>query len=56
LVTPKKNEEYGQPTVSGDIKTSRAVPPFRTEWPVMWFAQAEAQFTLAGISNKRTGF
>jgi hypothetical protein len=31
-------------------------PPFWPERPAVWFAQAEAQFTLAGISNERTKF
>jgi hypothetical protein len=32
------------------------LPPFWAERPAMWFAQAEAQFSLAGISNERTKF
>jgi hypothetical protein len=32
------------------------LPPFWAERPAMWFAQAEAQFSLAGISSKKTKF
>jgi hypothetical protein len=32
------------------------LPPFWAERPVVWFTQAEAQFSLAGISNERTKF
>jgi hypothetical protein len=32
------------------------LPPILAERPTMWFAQAEAQFSLAGISNERTKF
>jgi hypothetical protein len=40
-------------------ETSRVavrLPPFWAERPTVWFAQAEAQFSLAGISNDRTKF
>jgi hypothetical protein len=30
--------------------------PFWAERPAVWFAQAEAQFSLAGISSERTKF
>jgi hypothetical protein len=30
--------------------------PFWAEWPDVWFAQARAQFFLAGISSKKTKF
>jgi hypothetical protein len=30
--------------------------PFWAERPTVWFTQAEAQFSLAGISNGRTKF
>jgi hypothetical protein len=30
--------------------------PFWAKWPAVWFAQAEAQFSLAGISSERTKF
>jgi hypothetical protein len=32
------------------------LPPFWAEWPAVWFAQAEAQFSLAGISTETTKF
>ncbi|PNF43124.1 hypothetical protein B7P43_G18075 [Cryptotermes secundus] len=32
------------------------VPPFWADRPAVWFAQAEAQFTLAGISSEQTKF
>jgi hypothetical protein len=32
------------------------LPPFWTDRPAVWFAQAEAQFSLAGISSERTKF
>jgi hypothetical protein len=32
------------------------LPPFWSERPTVWFAQAEAQFSRAGISNERTKF
>jgi hypothetical protein len=32
------------------------LPPFWAERPAVWFAQAEAQFSLAGISSERTKF
>jgi hypothetical protein len=32
------------------------LPPFWAEWPAVWFAQADSQFTLAGISDERTRF
>jgi hypothetical protein len=32
------------------------LPPFWPKQPAMWFAQAEAQFALAGISNERLKF
>jgi hypothetical protein len=32
------------------------LPPFWAERPAVWFAQAEAQFTLAGISSEKTKF
>jgi hypothetical protein len=40
-------------------ETSRVavrLPPFWAERPTVWFTQAEAQFSLAGISNERTKF
>jgi hypothetical protein len=32
------------------------VPPFWAEGPAVWFAQVEAQFILAGISDERRNF
>jgi hypothetical protein len=32
------------------------LPPFWAERPAVWFAQAEAQFTLTGISSEKTKF
>jgi hypothetical protein len=32
------------------------LPPFWAERPAVWFAQAEAQFSLAGISSGRRKF
>jgi hypothetical protein len=32
------------------------LPPFWAERPAVWFAQAEAQFFLAGVSSERTKF
>jgi hypothetical protein len=40
-------------------ETSRVavrLAPFWAERPALWFTQAEAQFSLAGISNERTKF
>jgi hypothetical protein len=32
------------------------LPPFWAERPAVWFAQAEAQFTVTGISSEQTEF
>jgi hypothetical protein len=32
------------------------LPPFWAERPAVWFAQAEAQYALAGISSEQTKF
>jgi hypothetical protein len=32
------------------------LPPFYAEEPEIWFSSAEAQFTLAGITEERTKF
>jgi hypothetical protein len=44
---------------SPPAKTSRVgvrFPPFWAERPVVWFVQAEAQFTLADISSEKTKY
>jgi hypothetical protein len=44
---------------SPPAEVSRVVvrhPPLWAEWPAVWFAQAEAQFTLAGISSEKIKF
>jgi hypothetical protein len=35
-------------------KVAVRLPPFWAERPAVWFAQAEEQFSLAGISSERT--
>jgi hypothetical protein len=37
-------------------KVAVRLPPFWAERPAVWFAQAEAQFALAGISSEKTKF
>jgi hypothetical protein len=37
-------------------KVAVRLPPFWAERPAMWFAQAEVQFSLSGISSERTKF
>jgi hypothetical protein len=37
-------------------RVSVRLPPFWAEQRAVWFAQGEAQFSLAGISNERTKF
>jgi hypothetical protein len=37
-------------------RVAARLPPFLLERPAVWFAQTEAQFALAGISNERTKF
>jgi hypothetical protein len=32
------------------------LPPFWPERPAVWFAQAEAQFSLAGVNSEKTKF
>jgi hypothetical protein len=32
------------------------LPPFWAERPAVWFAQAEAQFYLAGVNSEKTKF
>jgi hypothetical protein len=43
-----------QPTEVSRVEVR--LPPFSVEGPALWFAQAEAQFSLAGISNELTKF
>jgi hypothetical protein len=38
------------------VQSGQRLPPFWPERPAVWFAQTEAQFTLAGISNEQTKF
>jgi hypothetical protein len=48
-----------EPAESSPAEVSRVavrLPPFWAERPAVWFAQAEAQFFLAGISSERTKF
>jgi hypothetical protein len=54
-------DEHGTSTM--DSKPPAEIPrvavrllPFWAEWPAMWFAQAEAQFTFASISSEKTKF
>jgi hypothetical protein len=37
-------------------RVAMQLPPFWAERPAVWFAQAEAQFFLAGINGKKTKF
>jgi hypothetical protein len=40
-----------------DISTAAVrLPLFWAEWPAMWFTEAKAQFTLAGISSENSKF
>jgi hypothetical protein len=44
---------------SPPVEVSRVavrLPPFWAERPAIWFAQAKAQFTLAGISIEKMKF
>jgi hypothetical protein len=53
LVTPTK---HGHDTQSAEIsRVAVRLPPFWPERSAVWFSQADAQFSLAGISNERTG-
>jgi hypothetical protein len=56
LVTP---DVIMEPAESSPAEVSRVavrLPPFWPERPALWFAQAEAQFFLAGISSEKTKF
>jgi hypothetical protein len=37
-------------------RVAMQLPPFWAKRPTVWFAQAEAQFTLIGISSEQTKF
>jgi hypothetical protein len=55
LVTPDVMEALG--SLPAEIsRVALLLRPFWAERPTVWFTQAEAQFTLAGISNERTKF
>ena len=41
---------------AGLYRVAVRFPPFWTDRPALWFAQAEAQFDLAGITRQRTKF
>jgi hypothetical protein len=64
-VAAKLTYHIGEPDVmdtadsTPPAKISRVavrLPPFWAERPAMWFAQAEAQFSLTGISSETTKF
>jgi hypothetical protein len=56
-VTPTKNKaDYGQLSTSRSINSGCGTSPFSAERPAVWFAKAEAQFTLAGINVEQTKF
>jgi hypothetical protein len=55
LVTPtRKHVDYEQHNASGDFKSGRATSIILGR--AIWLAQAEAQFTLAGITSEQTKF
>jgi hypothetical protein len=57
LVTPTVyNADYGQLSTSKSIKSGRATSSILGRANSVWFAQAESQFTLAGISSEQTKF
>ena len=41
---------------AGLYRVAVRLPPFWPDRPALWFAQAEAQFDLAGITRQRTKF
>lgn len=53
-MTPTKDGGNEQLATGGDMHSGRAAPPFWAQRSAVYFAQAEAQFTLAGISNEVT--
>jgi hypothetical protein len=54
MVNTSRSEDAAQQAVVSRMVVR--LPPFWPEQPAMWFAQAEAQFTLAGISTENTKF
>jgi hypothetical protein len=48
--------ELGNPQPAEVARVAVRLPSFWIEQPASWFAQAEAQFYLAGISNELTKF
>jgi hypothetical protein len=57
LVIPtRKNADYEQLSTSKISRVAMWLPPFWAKRPAVWFAQAEAQFTLAGITSEQTKF
>jgi hypothetical protein len=38
------------------LRVAVRLPPFWPEQPNVWFSQADAQFSLAGITNETTKF
>lgn len=50
------HDEHGPPPAKEICGVSVKLPPFWTDRPAVWFAQAEAQFHLAGIKTDITKF
>jgi hypothetical protein len=48
--------EVGDSSPAEVSRVAVRIPPFWAERPVVWFAQAEAQFNLVGISSEKTKF
>lgn len=55
LQQPQQRQEQLQPTPEVHRVTIK-LPPFWNNKPSLWFAQVEAQFTLAGITQEVTKF
>jgi hypothetical protein len=49
-------EATNGPRAAETSRVAVRLPPFWAERPTVWFAQIEAQFSRAGISNDRTKF